>query len=164
MPESRTEYTATYSVVDGSSQSQKTVYRAGNRMRMDLSGGNTTVSIYLLGSEGYSCLRLASGAKCYNVTGALSEAEVRGIVETPDLTSGIEAESVDIGGMQGRCYLFPNGIYGERKMCFTKENITAYDEETRGGNRTRVEYATEISYSVDWNAFVLPAVPETPPQ
>ena len=164
MPESKTEYTATYSVTEGKSQSQKTVWRAGDRMRVDLSGEGGTASIYLLGSEGYSCLRIPSGAKCYNVTAALSEAEAGGIVDTPDFTSGIATEGVDIGSVQGKCYLFSNGIYGERKMCFTKENITAYDEETKGGNVTRVEYATEISYSADQSAFLLPAAPETPPQ
>ncbi|MCX6773184.1 MAG: hypothetical protein NTV88_05465 [Candidatus Micrarchaeota archaeon] len=158
-------YTAHYAVSDGKESFTKTVWRSDNRARVDIEiAPGATVSLYFLMGVGYSCSNIGGKTACYEIRAQIEKENLGGIADTPDVTSGTELGSVDIGNTQGECYLLPYTVASKRKVCLTDRRVLAWDEYNVSQSQTHVEYLTSIDYSVDETVFTLPASPQVPPE
>ena len=159
VPQSPVNYTAHYTINENGAESYRTVWRAGRMMRVDLDGA---VSLFFLGDKAYSCSQ--SGARCFDISSTVGSTGAAQIFAQPDMSSAQAAETVDIGGLSGRCYLFPSAAFETHKMCFTPDGITAYDEQNGTAGSRTVEYLTELDYSASPSDFALPAQPTPAPE
>ena len=165
LPQSAVSYVATYTVVDGDSQLTKKVFRANDKIRIDVSAPNAnSFSLFFLGSSAYSCYNAGGTITCYDISSVLSQTQIDALLPAPDLSGAKEAESVDIGQTTGKCYFVPQDIARKRKMCLTSDGILAYDSYNDTQTTTHVEYLTSLTYSVDDSNFLLPSSPQAIPQ
>lgn len=159
VPPSGISYTAHYRISDGSGEAEKTVWRAGQNARVRLGGGESAFDLYFLSDRAYSC----SSGKCFEVTAAVGREQAELLFSGPDLSGATEAETVKVGSISGRCYLFPSALFESRKKCFTQDWILAYDEYNATKGQRQVEYLTELSYGTNPTDFVLPYPPQQVP-
>ncbi len=165
LPEAAVPYTARYAIVDGSTEMEKDVWRLGRNMRIDVRSPISpgAFSLFFLEGRAYSCTSDAGATSCYDVTGRLSESGVAEFLPEQEPKDGVETDKVDIGGTEGRCYLVLQGIYLEKKLCFTDRGVPAYEQYNQTNGASHVTYLTDISYGADPSAFVLPAQPQIAP-
>lgn len=164
VPQSGIDYAASYTVYDNGQETIKRVWRSGRRMRVDFEGsGGGGLSLFFLENRAYSCSMPPAEARCFEFSSRVGASEAGQYFTAPDLSVATEAEMVNIGGTQGRCYLFPSAPFQARKMCFTDKSVLAYDEQNSTAGKRHVEYLTDIAYAVSDSDFSLPAKPSPLP-
>lgn len=157
-------YVAQYRVADASGETEKSVYRMGQKMRVDVGSGlYGKVSLYLVNGRAYSCTDSGQGGRCFDITDKMADAEPQlGFQDGPPNEAVFERK-VEIGGTEGDCYLLQSGIMGQRRLCYAAGGVLAYDELNSSENSTRTEYAVRISYAAKESDFALPYPVFTPP-
>ena len=154
LPQSPVSYTVHYRVTEGAAQSEKTVYRTEDKMRVDVGAdGQVQLSLYFAGGKIYSCPRLVKGS-CIDVTANLPRS-ASALFSHGAMPSGAKYDSeTDIGGTVGKCYVAPYNLYGTRKVCYTDQGVVAYDEYPINEKTMHVEYATQIHYGAGVSDFL----------
>ncbi|VVB99467.1 Uncharacterised protein [uncultured archaeon] len=163
IPRASVPYTAHYVVQENGKQSEKTIWRLGNNLKLAMGDSSVMVELYFLGDKAYSCSTQAEGAACYDVTGKLSGFDLSSLVPSPG-PDAVPDEIATIGSTRGQCYLEPLGVVGMMKRCFTDRGVLAYEERNQTQSQTYVEYLTDLAYSASESDFALPATPQQPPE
>lgn len=164
LKKSNTTYTAHYRVFEEGEEIDKAVYRMGQRMRIDIGSGlYGKVSLYFDDGKAFSCTAGSQGGNCFDVTARMAKVQPQfGFQDGPPADAAFEGKT-EIGGTQGECYLAQNGYLGQRRLCYAKGGVLAYDEYNVSGNSTHVEYAVRISYAASESDFSLPYAPSKAP-
>jgi len=156
LKQAQAPYVAQYRVLRDGGEVEKTVYRMGDSMRMDIGGGIGKVSIYFIGGRVYSCADSGHGGKCFDATAEMAGASQQFLFQDGPPSDAQFEKKVDIGGTQGDCYLLQNGMAGQRRLCYARGGVLAYDEYNESRNSTYSEYAVRISYYATEADFALP--------
>ncbi len=164
VPFSPLSYTATYVVSEEGGDTQKTVWRMANSMKIRFGSQGAGVEIYLLGDKAYSCPSLPKVDSCFDITPQMAGAKLGELFPSPPKNYAGKIETVDIGGAAGNCYFLPYSGLGGRKTCFTDNGILAYDEYNVTKGSKHIEYLSELSYEVAPAEFLLPARAKIPPK
>jgi hypothetical protein len=148
------DYIATYSINEnGEDAGTKTVYRRGGKARVDVAGGAALASIYFIDRKAYSCGGTANGS-CFDITDSVPSGIEKILGEAPSPDAAYDGR-VDIGGVNGDCYLQFIPPSSTRRTCYAPQGILAYDEYNSTAG-TRVEYALNIDYFAPAVDFELP--------
>lgn len=164
VPFSPLSYTATYVVSEEGGETQKTVWRMANSMKIRFGLQGAGVEIYLLGDKAYSCPSLRTVDSCFDITSQMAGAKLGELFPSPPKNYSGKIEAVDIGGAVGNCYSMPYSGLGGRKTCFTDTGILAYDEYNVTRGSKHIEYLSDLSYDAAPSEFILPAQAKIPPR
>jgi len=163
LPSSDVSYYARYTVDEGGPMT-KEVWRAPDKLRMDLSAqGMRALSFFFMDSRAYTCSHVSSSPACYDVSGTLSQSDAGRLApREADFSGAMQIESVKIGDTTGKCYETTAVGIGARKVCFAPQGVVAFDSYNVSKTLIHTEYLTDIEYydvgnGPDASVFALPA-------
>ncbi|MCX8198367.1 MAG: hypothetical protein N3F07_04245 [Candidatus Micrarchaeota archaeon] len=158
------DYTAKYSISDGSGEISKTVWRKGKDARIQYAAdGRIFADVLILSGTAYSCTTWKENPECM-VVDAQNQWISQGAFPQPDFSLAEPDEEVEIGATKGACFLFPYTVNAKRKMCFDQFGILAYDEYPLPSGKKHVEYLVWLRHSADSSELELPAKPKPMPK
>ncbi|MFH2105879.1 MAG: hypothetical protein ABII22_01350 [Candidatus Micrarchaeota archaeon] len=152
----------TYEFVSGSQSYVMVQYkRGGSDMRTDLSMQGTESRVYFLSDILYSCNKQGETWVCYSMAGFESEDTFSKAVATLPRYMITELPSMQLAGVDAKCYNLKDADGLEMDYCFSPEGVPLY---IRTGATSQlpevVVKATSYSAQVTDADFQLPAEPQ----